>query len=78
MQCSAVKCTAQRERERERESFCFLFNFFFWFLLSVCLSILCISNGYVCMCVWGIIFLLYYVLPDIETAKCMDAFMHFY
>ena len=77
MQCSAVKCTAQRERERERV-FAFGLIFFFWFLLSVCLSILCTSNGYVCMFVWGIIFLLYYIFPDIETAKCMDAFMHFY
>ena len=48
MQCSAVKCTAQRERERERESFCFLFNFFF-LVFALCLSVNLVHLEWICM-----------------------------
>ena len=61
MQCSAVKCTAQRERERERERvFAFCLIFFFGFCsLSVCQSCAPRMDMYVCL--YGGLYFLYII-----------------
>ena len=47
MQCSAVKCTAQRERERERVfAFCLIF---FFLVFALCLSVNLVHLEWICM-----------------------------
>ena len=46
MQCSAVKCTAQRERERERV---FAFCLIFFLVFALCLSVNLVHLEWICM-----------------------------
>ena len=60
MQCSAVHCRVQIERERERA-----FSFFLLISFAICQSV---HLKWICV-------RLFILMPDIGTAKCMDAFM---